>query len=485
MEAIRKSVETFESHESESQHNQEMAAGADAALLKHLVFVLHQQRMNQEYESSNTTRVDFHAIDSSPNPGSITTETALTVQAMELVYRSSSTMVGASFTRLGTVLLRLLLDLMEAEIDRRRPHAASFHSQPTDSHTPYDYNIGNPQLSDYDATHDASMFLLHATKLFGHFARVGDVIQTMAHFPKCLQVLTGLCQPPYHVVPWQARLSALWTLANLACHAENMQLMVAQDGLVEMLVQVASRSIHQDDDDEDAVATATTSLEHLIEVLKSRNIASRAILNLSWAPENKIVLADNGRLLELVAQSCLHRQAPALAKSQTVVNILLATRRHAVGALRNLAAAPRLIKLQLCAYREGHLLDVLTDAALNDPDGHVKERAFAAINNLANQDTAEQIVNHPALVLALRDVLLSSSTSSDEETAIKQHASSTILVLERTITPSMGAYENLRALLDAINPTPVSSEGELERGSATSSVSGDDGSMRVKHSMAV
>jgi hypothetical protein len=467
MEAIQKALEAFSSHDVESQHNQEMAAGADAVLLKHFIFVSHMQAVEMKDEQV------------------VSTEMAYTVQAMELVYRSSSSMVHASFKRMGDTILRVVLDGMDREIARRKPLEMNWEQQQQQKNDDesergrYNTNTNNIMQMDVvdDSPHDATLFLQHTTKLLGHFARVGDIIQTLAHFPKCLDVLMRLCQPPYHVIPWQARLSALWTLANLACHAENMQLLVTHEGMVETLVKVACRPLYKSDQ-------SIHTLEHIMEVMRSRNIASRAILNLSWAPENKITLADNVVLLDLIAELCVHRQAP-LPSSHTVSGILLSTRRHAAGALRNLAAAPKRIKVHLCEYKQGHVLDVLTDAALNDPDVQVKERAFAAIHNLANMDTAEKIVNHPALVLALRDVLLSTSTtSSGEEATIKRHASSTILVLKRTITPEMDAYENLRDLLQAINPAPVGSDMGDEPTSSKSSVSGDE-EMRVLHTTAV
>ena len=85
---------------------------------------------------------------------------------------------------------------------------------------------------------------------------------------------------------------------------------------------------------------------------------------------------------------------------------MLQTRQQAAGTLRNLAAAPRRNKIRLCEYENGLLLDVLTDAVLNDVDDGVKKRAFATINNLAFHDTAMAMVKHPALVLALKNALL-------------------------------------------------------------------------------
>jgi hypothetical protein len=234
-----------------------------------------------------------------------------------------------------------------------------------------------------------------------------------------------------------------------------MQMMVCTPGLVNALVEVACRPLHPGG-----------SLEMTMEVLRSRSIASRAILNLSWAPENKVTLAEHAALIDLLTELSVHRSAP-MNRSRTVRDILATTRRHAAGALRNLAAAPRRVKIGLCGYRNGHVLDTLTDAALNDPDTAVKDRAFAAIHNLAIQDTAEKIVSHPALVLALKDVLLSDAEDGD---STKQHASATLLVLERSITEQMSSYENLRDLLDAVNPTATSDDNETEEKGATAEV---------------
>ena len=218
--------------------------------------------------------------------------------------------------------------------------------------------------------------------------------------------------------------------------------------------------------------TPNDTLEMMMEKLRSRSIASRAILNLSWAPENKILLAENTSLLELVANLCILRIAPSdigFAKNSTTIQgIFDTTRRYAVGALRNIAAAPRPTKIALCNYRDGHLLDVLTDAAWNDADQHVKDRALATIHNLAVHDNAAIIASRPDLVMVLKDVLLNAGIDNSMRTTDssngdphlsdgtpRQHAHATLLVLERTITPDMDCYANVRDLLDALRHTPT------------------------------
>jgi len=135
-----------------------------------------------------------------------------------------------------------------------------------------------------------------------------------------------------------------------------------------------------------------------------------------------------------------------------MIDILAQTRRFAVGALRNLAAAPRRSKIALCENNNGKLLDVLTDVALHEEDDSIVDLAFATIHNLAIHDTAEIMVSKPDLILALKNHLLIQGTGHEALSHHKSHASSTLLVLERSISPDMECYENLRELLDAINP---------------------------------
>jgi len=472
-EAIQKTKEAF-SHDIQALHDEELSTGADAALTKHLTFLVwHNKGVVSPQDSSES-----HDL------SDVVAELSMACEALESLFRASSSLVGASFQRMGNELLLLIISVINGELGRRVQAARQSGANPSDSEGENDNDkeeenqqkvesqkseaspatgdeqqkpshrrsITPPQQEDA-GTLEGDLLLRKATKILGHFARVGSATKPMAHFPGLLGCLINLVTlRPYDCVPWEARLSSLWVIANLACSNENMQMMVCTPGLVASLIEVACRPLHPGD-----------TLETTMEILRSRSIASRAILNLSWAPENKVILATNSALIDLLSELAVHRTAP-LARSHTVQDILVTTRRHAIGALRNLAAAPRRVKISLCEYKTGRLFDILTDAALNDNDMAVKHRAFAAIHNLATHDTAETIVNHPALVLALKDVLLSDDYggAENEEGSPKSHASATLLVLERTITPDMDSYENLKDLLEAINPTPASDDNESD-----------------------
>ena len=243
-------------------------------------------------------------------------------------------------------------------------------------------------------------------------------------------------------------------------------MMMCTPGLINALINVSFRPVQ-----------VSEPLEKTMEVLRARSIASRALLNLSWPPENKIPMAENMALVQLLCQLAIERDPP-FRRSRTMQNIMVQTRRHAVGCIRNLAAAPRRSKIGLCDYNNGKILDVLTEAAVNDNDQRVIDLAFAAIHNLAIHDTAEMMVDRAALVLALKNMMLADDEEEVDQqlednnkasrNSPKSHASSTLLVLERSITPEMPSYEYLRELLDSINPTCTTNDAEEDEATSTS-----------------
>lgn len=419
----------------QSLHDEEIELGADAALIKHIGFVLgHKGAVStQSYELS------------------------CTCEALEMIYRASPASVAASFEKYGIDLLSILLHLINEEIDRRSglrenlatgaynnynikieqdesrdENARTFTSAESSSLCG---SMSTPSFSDESGRRDGDIILRRASKIMGHFARVGAATQPMAYFPGLLLCLTNiLTTRPYSMVPSEVRLNALWILANLACNTDNMVMMACQPKLLQSLVGVASREVLPND-----------SVEVGVEILRAQSIASRALVNLSWAPENRIPMSEDQTLLRALGLLTIFRESP-FKKGRTVADMILQSRRHSVGALRNLAAAPRRIKLKLVEFQQGALLNYLTDAALNDPDAQVKERAFSTIHNLANLDTAERMVQNPALVLALKDAMILSESESN-----KTFAQKTLLVLERSITQGMGSYETLRELLDEVN----------------------------------
>lgn len=227
-----------------------------------------------------------------------------------------------------------------------------------------------------------------------------------------------------------------------------MALMMVCPGLINSLVSVGFQPVEFSD-----------PLERTMELLRARSIATRALLNLSWPPENKIPLSENVALVKLLCQLAVERNAP-FYKSRTIQDVLVQTRRNSLGTLRNLAAAPRRYKILMCNYEICDVLDALADAALHDNDERAVDLAYAAIHSLSIHDNANALVDRAPVVLAITRALLLADDSSGANSA-RSHASAIRLVLERSITPDMPSYPKLKELLNEIKSHSRDAESEI------------------------
>ena len=490
-ESIENAIDTFD-HSCKTTHDAEIHAGADIALVKMLTFL--------EFKSGfrrHPIEADMHVL---------TSEIANTLKAIECVYRCGTEQVSTSFDRVGLDLLQMLVIYIDDEIQNRLSSSNSSsnhsHSQrstssnsndPTTTTANNDDDMTGPadkkktkKKEDDDPTttttkeesstttttitnvfsktmglkHDRDIMLLKATKILGHFARAGKASKPLCHFPGLLGGLILLLNLPHNssdavaadFVPYEARLSCLWTIANVACNPSNMQMMVSTPNLVTTLVSIGSRQPER-----------TGSLETIMEVLRAKSIVSRAILNLAWDAGNKIVMAENVALVQMLSQLSLERE-PIYPKSKTMRDILTQTRRHSIGAIRHICAASSTrSKVALCRYGDGKLLDVMEDIMLSEMDSTALDLAYTAIHNLVRKENAEDIVNRPALVLALKNAVLEGDDDNgggnDDSSDSKRHtqkrkdlASATIQVLERSITSDNSLYDTLHELLDGMDP---------------------------------
>ena len=454
IDAIRVAQQSFD-HGIQLTHDREIAAGADVALCKHLSLLLYKaqsEEMDRERhaaaaatgaDSSRTTTPDpVHAInDVDPGEGGgVIEEMGSTCEVMEAIYRCSAGTVATSFDRLGTELLPMLIKITNHEVRRRRDRqgTAAAASQ------------GDQQLQLDPLIDSRDLILKKATKIMGHFARVGSLTQPLAYHPGLLSCLRRVISCPIGLVPRECRLNALWIVANLACNAENMVMMACHPGLLETLVGPAHRPI----EDEEA---EIGDIDMFIEALRSRDIAIRAIFNLSWAPENKLLLSEHANLVEALVRTLMYRVSSWGGFGRGVSGILLQSRKHAACALRNLAAAPRRNKQILCRQvANGTLLDKVSDSARNDPDSEVREKSLAALNNLACSATAEEFVKRSDCLEILTDNAILETDSEEGGTA--SHA---LRVLEKSIPEDDENYALLKPYLDKVAAMRVA-EGQGE-----------------------
>jgi len=439
LRALEEALVTFD-HNDREFHDAEIEAGADIALVKNLVLIQFKVSFCKEQASC-----DMEA----------TREIGSLLKCLECVYRASSDAVGKSFDRVGNDLLQILVHMINDERSSRmkiKTLSSGDGSQSKSTANSEDrttggnggpVNTGNTANDGFRCARD--LMIRKATKIIGHYARVGKATRPMARFPGFLDSILQLCNiRPYSMIPFEARLSCLWAIANLACNVDNMTMMIGTPNLIDSLITIGNRRPESGD-----------TVESIMEILRAKSIVSRTLLNLSWSLENKVHMSKIPALSKVLCRLALERQAP-YKNSKTMQNVLVQTRRHALASLRNICAAPKSSKISLCKYDDGKLLDTLTDVILNETDQSVINSSFTAIHNLAIPETSEVIVNRPALVLALKNVLLEDGDDSREgerHTVKCQCASATILVLERAITPDKSSYENFRELLDTINPS--------------------------------
>ncbi len=458
---------------------------------------------------------------------SLMEEVCSTLSGLEMVLRCSAECISTSFDRVGQELLYILITFMEEELDKRQKpqqqvlvhvqhdkdsltveegqdasgtkrmegqNSSANHSTENHAHTtvekgadtnhnpsiePTPSPIASPRISptttattttsctNYSSSSSRSTgdtIFKTATKIIGHFARVGSLTNTLADVPGLLTALRrvvaangDVISSIHRTVPIEAKLNSLWVIANLACCAENMQKMAQHPQLLDTIVHVAS---HPNDYDESQCENVTEYLQ----ILRSRSIAVRAILNLSWAHGNKIPFSEHSSLVDALLRAASQRRSSWTGHGMGVSGYLLQTRRHAAGALRNLAAAPRRYKRRLCRFRDScTFLETLADVATHDNDEVVREKIHATLFNLVSADTAKLFVEKQSVL----DVIVGAATSMVEEddsgmtdgganetkptgavtVATQAMAVQTLQSLEKAIPEDEEDYEVLRPVL--------------------------------------
>eukprot|EP00934_Nitzschia_sp_Nitz4_P005746 Nitzschia sp. Nitz4//scaffold161_size51353//2757//4489//NITZ4_006939-RA/size51353-processed-gene-0.43-mRNA-1//1//CDS//3329537882//5736//frame0 len=431
LDAIYKAISTLD-HDDSELHSLEIDACTDIALVKMLAYL----EFKSGFRKTPTNQED------------ITKEISLTFQALEMVYRAPSDSVETSFKRVGTDLLHILVVLLEQEVQSRMkahcptvsPTLSALSGNEGEEKGELNSTMDNEVIGNWDR----DVLLRKACKIIGHFARVGYATRPVAHYPGLLSTIIALINvQPHDLVPWEARLSCLWAIANLACNTDNMMMMISTPGLVDTLINVGRGQVNPPE-----------PLEQTMGILRSKSIASRALLNLSWPAENKLLMAENIALVDTLCHLAVQRTSP-YQKSKTMQEILLKTRRHTVGTIRNLAAAPRKAKIGLCEALNGKLLETLTDVAMAETDAETVDLALAAIHNLAVHETAKYLVAKTALVDSVKKHV-SSEPKVKDPTQPMSHASSILLVLERSIPPEMANGEKMKNFIDTMPPEELS-----------------------------
>ena len=445
IDAVTNACLTFE-HGIEAVHDEEIAAGADIALCKHLGFLLQKRSsmvLEETFEETNISILKREETDTLPvdlvpearNDISIIEEISHTLSALEMVLRSSVGSIFITFNRIGKEVMQILLEIIREGLVSSEDDFKGRRCQ-------LDLQISESCMK-------------NSTKILGHFARVGSLTEPLANTKGLLTLLKGVVSSGEDLVPRESRWNALWIIANLACNAENMVMMACHPGLMESLVDVASHPTDIEEID-------AGSIMDYVGLLRSRSIAVRAILNLSWAHENKMPFSEHPQLVGVLLHIAKHRKSLWTGRGKGVSGILLQSRRYAAGALRNLASAPRRNKAILCGYEHGKFLDELANIAGNDSDSDVRDRIHAALFNLVCTDTANYYTQSDITLQVILQAAFVERNKTNCTDDISNMACRTLKTLEKAVSEDAPGFLKLRKILDEFEgPTEESTHSSL------------------------
>jgi len=414
-----------------------------------------------------------------------------TIKAIEMTYRCSANSIAIAFNRTGSELLPLLINEIQEELGMGANSFAilGVHHKPLDETTETKNSreaICRSSSEDSEENCNASIddqvpvypsgiishrhrhrqqqtnhhHLKSCTKIIAHFARSGSLTERLANSKGLFSTLQYMISSPEDagIVPLEAKLNSLWILANLACSAENMIMMARNPDLIKTIVEVIS---HPNKEDEENVEGVTQYWE----LLKCRSIGLRAILNLSWAHENKAFFSEDLRLVEALLSTAKHRSSKWGGHGMGVSGVLLQSRRHAAGALRNLAAAERRTKRHLCRLRSGQFLDEISDIA-KDVDSDVRDKVHATFWNLVSADTAKLYTQKKdVLDIIVREAMTTGSLVERNDSA-QVMAARTLRSLEKTIPEDEEGYKVLKPILCKFESTLDSDSSSVSEASS-------------------
>lgn len=362
----------------------------------------------------------------------------------------------------------------------------------------------------------STVILKTCTKIIGHFARVGSLTETLANTGGLLDTLCDVITISHNInsnstgatttsttdngnssscsvsststpnetnnnnnnIPIEATLNSLWIIANLACSAENMILMSRNHKITETLFEIASHPNSYEENE-----CQNMDIDRFINLIRTRSVAVRGILNLSWAQENKVPFTENVTLVDDLLRIASHRKSPWAGSGRGVSGILLQSRRHACGTLRNLAAAPRKCKRRLCRLKGGQFLESLADVARNDYDAEVRDKIHATLFNLVSADTAKMFTEKKSVL----DVITSAATCPEQkgedgvttaqnnrtantDRGSRKMAENTLRSLEKALPEDDEGYDALRPTLSRFDSQIAMNRSISNLGSVTISV---------------
>lgn len=241
------------------------------------------------------------------------------------------------------------------------------------------------------------------SRILLHMTRISELRVPLAGHPGMLAALERTASSPLGP---ENRILRMRLLANLANSEGNKVAIFERAGLMEATMKVAT----------------------LDKAEGAREYASAVLMDLSSCPANQVAMAGTDRVLSTLVKLA-------------VVEDRTETREYAVSGLQNLAFEKR-NRTRLVSYGGGVVIEALKKCTESDVNDKTRRRAAGAITNLACDETAETMANHPGLLRTL-----SQASLLDDNRDVQQRATLALTKLANSINVRMSCWGEL---LDAL-----------------------------------
>ena len=254
------------------------------------------------------------------------------------------------------------------------------------------------------STASAEPTVTHVSRTLLHMSRISQLRVPLAGHPGMMSALERVAAPPLSAENRELRMRLL---ANLANSEGNKVAIFERARLMEATMKIAT----------------------LDRAESAREYASAVLMDLSCCPANQVAMARTDKVLATLVKLA-------------VVEDKVETREYAVSGLQNLAFEKD-NRAQLVSYGNGVVIEALKKCISSDTNEKTRRRSAGALTNLACDETAERMSNHPGLFQTLAQ-----ASATDKNQDVQQRATLALTKLANSINVSMSSC--WESLLDAL-----------------------------------
>lgn len=261
-----------------------------------------------------------------------------------------------------------------------------------------------------NTTSTAEATIAHVSRVLLHMSRISQLRVPLVGHPGMMMALERVSTAPLSAENRELRMRLL---ANLANSEGNKIAIFERAGVMEATMRIAT----------------------LDKAESVREYASAVLMDLSSCLANQVAMARTDKVLATLVKLA-------------VVEVKAETREYAVSGLQNLAYEKE-NRVRLATHGRGVVIEALKKCIEDGSNEKTRKRAAGSLTNLACNETAERMSNHPGLLKTLAQ-----ASTSDASEDVQQRAALALTKLANSITVRMTCWGNLLdALIDASSCT--------------------------------